>query len=252
MERSHPLLRCESLTKRFGGISASQAIDLDIRSGEVHAIIGPNGAGKSTLVAQLAGEIAPDAGRIFFQGDDITRWPAHQRARRGLVRTFQTTHVLREFSALDNAAIAVQSRLGVTYGFWRPARTNERLRVAAAAVLEQVGLDQRAAVLASELSHGEQRQLEIAMALALHPRVLLLDEPMAGVGRQETRLLVGLLHSLKKSYTIVLIEHDMSAVFALADRITVLVRGEVIASGAPEEIRVSAAVRAAYLGDGRH
>ncbi len=243
------LLQVVDLTKRFGGIVASDAIALDVGDRELHAVIGPNGAGKTTLLAQLTGEIAPDAGTIRFAGRDITAVPAWRRSALGLARSFQITSLFPDFTALDNAALAVQAHAGHSFRFWRDARRDPALREPAGAALERVGLAGRADVLASTLSHGEQRQLEIAMALATRPRMLLLDEPMAGMGPDESARLVALLRELKREVAVLLVEHDMAAVFALADRITVLVYGRVIASGAPEAIRASAEVRRAYLGE---
>jgi branched-chain amino acid transport system ATP-binding protein len=243
------LLEVQSLSRRFGGIMASDAIALDVRERELHAVIGPNGAGKTTLLAQLTGEIAPDAGSIRFAGRDITTVPAWRRSALGLARSFQITSLFLDFTVLDNAALAVQAHAGHSFRFWRDARREPELRGPARAALERVGLGGRADVLASGLSHGEQRQLEIAMALATRPRMLLLDEPMAGMGPDESARLVAMLRELKSQLAILLVEHDMEAVFALADRITVLVYGRVIASGAPEAIRASAEVRRAYLGE---
>jgi branched-chain amino acid transport system ATP-binding protein len=243
------LLQVEGLTKRFGGILASDNIGLDVAEGELHAIIGPNGAGKTTLIAQLSGERAPDAGTIRFRGEDITSAPMYSRSAMGLARTFQITSLFLDFSALDNVALAVQARDGHSFRFWRDARKEGELREPALAALERVGLGDRANRTASALSHGEHRQIELAMALAGKPRMLLLDEPMAGLGTDESARMVKLLRELKREYTILLIEHDMEAVFALADRISVLVYGRVIASGAPEAIRANKEVRDAYLGE---
>ena len=243
------LLQIEDLSKRFGGIVASDAITLDVARGELHAIIGPNGAGKTTLIAQLSGEIAPNTGRIRFDGRDITALPGWRRSQLGLARSFQITSLFLDFTALDNVALAVQAHAGHSFRFWRDARKEPELRQPARAALERVGLGHRADVIVANLSHGEHRQLEIAMALATRPRMLLLDEPMAGMGPEESARLVTLLRELKRELTILLIEHDMEAVFALADRITVLVYGRVIASGAPEAIRGNAEVRKAYLGE---
>jgi branched-chain amino acid transport system ATP-binding protein len=244
-----PLLQIRDLTKRFGGVLASDGISLDVPAGELHAVIGPNGAGKSTLIGQLAGEISPDAGRIFFNGLDITRLPTHRRSTLGLARSFQITSLFLDFTVLDNVALAVQAHAGHSFRFWRPARREAKLRQPARAALARVGLESRADVVCANLSHGEHRQLEIAMALAGAPRMFLLDEPMAGMGPDESARMIALLRELKREQTILLIEHDMDAVFRLADRITVLVDGRVIASGPPEEIRSDAAVRRAYLGN---
>jgi branched-chain amino acid transport system ATP-binding protein len=246
---SEPLLQVENLAKRFGGIVATDDLALTVAAGELHAVIGPNGAGKTTLIAQLSGQLAPDAGRVRFAGDDITALPMHRRSRLGLARSFQITSLFLDLSVLDNVALAVQAHAGHSFRFWRDARLETGLRQPARAALERVGLGHRADLTASALSHGEHRQLELAMALASQPRMLLLDEPMAGLGPEESARMVEMLRALKKELTILLVEHDMEAVFALADRITVLVYGRVIATGAPADIRANAAVRDAYLGE---
>jgi len=243
------MLEVRGLTKSFGALRASDGIDFDVRDGETHAVIGPNGAGKTTFIGQLAGDVRPDAGRIVFAGEDVTQLRAPRRARKGLARSFQITSVYNEFSALDNVALAVQARSGHSFRFWRDARRDAVLRAPARRLLDEVGLGGRADVLAANMSHGEHRQLEVAMALALEPQLLLLDEPMAGMGAEESQRMIGFLRTLKGRYSIVLVEHDMDAVFRLADRISVLVYGRVIATGAPEAIRASAEVRAAYLGE---
>ena len=237
------------MTKSFGALLATNAVDLDVIEGETHAIIGPNGAGKTTLIGQLAGDLRPDAGTIRFAGHDVTPLPAPTRSRLGLARSFQITSIFRDFAALDNVALAVQAHSGHSFRFWRPARAETVLRQPAQAILDQVGLGERAGVLAATLAHGEQRQLEIAMALASHPRLLLLDEPVAGMAADESQRMLRLLETLKRKVTIVLVEHDMDAVFALADWITVLVHGAVIATGTPDEIRSDREVRRAYLGE---
>jgi len=243
------LLRIEGLTKRFGGVVASDDIILDVKVGELHAIIGPNGAGKTTLIGQLSGEIVPNSGRIYFEGRDITALPVYSRSVLGLARSFQVTSLFRDFTALDNVALAVQAHAGHSFHFWRFARGESELRKPAIAALARVGLDHRADTVVASLSHGEQRQLELAMALASRPRLLLLDEPMAGLGPEESARMVETLRALKQELTILLIEHDMEAVFALADRITVLVYGRVIASGDSAAIRANPEVREAYLGE---
>src|SRR5256886_1535355 len=243
------MLEVRQLTKSFGALRATDGIDFDVRDGETHAIIGPNGAGKTTFIGQLAGNLRPDGGRIVFGGEDITRLPAPRRARKGLARSFQITSIYPEFSALTNVALAVQAHAGHSFRFWRDARRDAALLEAARRVLEDVGLSARANVLAANLSHGEQRQLEVAMALATRPRLLLLDEPMAGMGIEESQRMIAFLATLKARHTIVLVEHDMDAVFRLADRISVLVYGRLIATGAPEAIRASGEVRSAYLGE---
>jgi len=243
------LLRVQSLAKRFGGIVATDDLTLGIPEGELHAIIGPNGAGKTTLIAQLSGQLVPDSGRIYFGGSDITDVSMPSRSLLGLARSFQITSLFLELSVLDNVALAVQAHAGHSFHFWRNARREPELRDPARAALARVGLTTRADLPASAFSHGEHRQLELAMALASRPRMLLLDEPMAGLGPEESARMVSMLRDLKKELTILLVEHDMEAVFALADRITVLVYGRVIASGKPEDIRNNAQVRDAYLGE---
>jgi len=243
------LLATLGLVKRYGGLVATNGVSLAIETGELHAVIGPNGAGKTTLIAELAGEIAPDAGSIRYAGLDITARSVAERAAIGISRSFQITSIFREFSVLDNVALAVQARAGHSFRFWRPARRDPRLRDPARAVLTEVGLEARAELPAASLSHGEKRALEIAIVLATRPRLLLLDEPMAGMGPEDAAGMVRLLAGLKRRVTIVLVEHDMDAVFALADRITVLVYGRVIATGAPAAIRGDAEVRRAYLGE---
>ena len=246
---NEPRLRIANLTKRFGALVASDNLSLDIARGELHAVIGPNGAGKTTLIAQLTGQLKPDAGSIEFNGADITALATPARAALGLARSFQITSVLKEFTALDNVALAVQAHQGHSFRFWRAARGQTHLYDLARALLADVGLAKRAFVPAANLSHGEQRQLEIAMALAGDPSLLLLDEPTAGMGPDETAHMIAYLKTLKGRRTILLVEHDMDAVFALADRITVLVYGRAIASGTPQEIRANAEVREAYLGE---
>jgi branched-chain amino acid transport system ATP-binding protein len=243
------LLNIQGLTKRFGGVVASDNIVLDVAQNELHAVIGPNGAGKTTLIGQLTGEIAPDSGSIRFDGADITGLPVYRRSAMGLARSFQITSLFADFTALDNVALAVQAHAGHSFRFWREARKDAQLRPPARVALDRVGLGARADVVVANLSHGEHRQLEIAMALATKPRMLLLDEPMAGMGPEESARMVATLRELKRELTILLIEHDMEAVFALADRISVLVYGRVIASGQPAAIRANAEVRAAYLGE---
>ena len=243
------LLKIEGLHKRFGGVVASENIYLDVRPGELHAVIGPNGAGKTTLIGQLSGELAPDAGSIYFDGKDITALPTPSRSALGLARSFQVTSLFLDFTALANVAFAVQPNLGHSFHFWRDARNEPALIGPARAALARVGLENRADEIVANLSHGEHRQLELAMALANKPRLLLLDEPMAGLGPEESVRMVAMLRELKREFPILLIEHDMEAVFALADRITVLVYGRVIASGDRESIRANEEVRDAYLGE---
>ncbi|MGE5158342.1 MAG: ABC transporter ATP-binding protein [Gemmatimonas sp.] len=244
-----PLLRVDKLVRRFGGIIATDHVTLDVPRGELHAIIGPNGAGKTTLISQLTGHLMPHAGSIHLAGRDISRLPAYRRSALGLARSFQITSLLTDFTAADNVALAAQARAGHSFRFFADARKERGLREAAMAALERVGLAHRAGMLVSRLSHGEQRELELAVALATRPQLLLLDEPMAGLGVTESARMVKLLSDLRKEVTIVLVEHDMEAVFALADRISVLVYGRVIASGSPDEIRGNDEVKRAYLGD---
>jgi branched-chain amino acid transport system ATP-binding protein len=243
------LLRIENLVRRFGGIVATDNLSLDFIGGELHAIIGPNGAGKTTLISQLTGQLRPSAGAVRFAGEDITRLPAWKRSQLGLARSFQITSLLPDFTAADNVALAVQAGSGHSFRFFADARKEKPLREAAQSALARVGLGDRADVVVSRLSHGEQRELELAVALATKPRLLLLDEPMAGLGATESARMVKLLADLRREVTIVLVEHDMNAVFALADRITVLVYGRVIASDVPAAIRVNEEVKRAYLGD---
>jgi len=246
---AEPLLKVEGLIKRFGGVVATDNLHFDVAAGELHAVIGPNGAGKTTFVAQLAGQLRPDAGTIHFDGADITHLTSPQRSARGLARSFQITSIFRDFSALQNVALAIQAHDGHSFRFWRPASRDPALIDPAREILARVGLEARADVLGGNLAHGEQRQLEIAMALATKPKMLLLDEPMAGMGGDDSERMTKFLATLKKSYTILLIEHDMDAVFALADRITVLVYGRAIATGTPAAIRSNPDVRTAYLGE---
>ncbi len=243
------LLHVDNLSKSFGALHATDHVTLEVLPGETHAIIGPNGAGKTTLIGQLAGNLQPDSGHIRFAGEDITRLAAPARSRKGLARSFQITSVYRDFSALDNIALAVQAHSGSSFRFWRPARQDRALREPAQTILDDVGLGGRADVLAANLAHGEQRQLEIAMVLATKPRLMLLDEPMAGMGTDESQRMVRFLAALKGRHTMVLVEHDMDAVFALADRISVLVYGRIVATGTPAEIRANPDVRSAYLGE---
>jgi branched-chain amino acid transport system ATP-binding protein len=246
---AEPLLAIDGLTKSFGSLVVSDAISLEFAPGELHALIGPNGAGKTTLIHQLSGLMPSDAGRIRFDGEDVTRLDMASRARRGLVRSFQITSVLPAFSALENVALAAQVRAGSSFRFLAPAAGEEGLNATALAALQRVGLERRAHVGAGSLSHGEKRLLEIAIALATGPKLLLLDEPLAGLGQDETLASIGLLAELKRELTVILVEHDMEAVFALADRISVLTYGRVIATGSPAEIRANATVREAYLGE---
>ena len=242
------MLEVRALTKQFGALRASDGIDFDVAEGETHAVIGPNGAGKTTFISQLAGNLRPDSGRVRFAGADITALPAPRRARLGLARSFQITSVYPDFSVLHNVALAIQAHSGHSFRFWRDARSDPALIEPARKVLDNLGLGGRSDVLAVNLSHGEQRQLEVAIALATAPRLLLLDEPMAGMGIEVSQRMIALLASLKRRHTIILVEHDMDAVFRLADRISVLVYGRVIATDTPERIRANEEVRRAYLG----
>lgn len=246
---SRPLLEVRGLCKSFGALRASDGIDFEVAEGETHAVIGPNGAGKTTFISQLSGDLRPDSGTIRFAGEDVTALRAPARSRRGFARSFQITSIYPEFTAEDNVALAVQAHAGHSFHFWKPAFAQPALRDPARTCLDEVGLGGRARVLAANLSHGEQRQLEVAMALATRPRLVLLDEPVAGMGTEESQSMVALLAGLKGRQTMILVEHDMDAVFTLADRISVLVYGRIIATGTPQEIRANAEVRKAYLGD---
>jgi branched-chain amino acid transport system ATP-binding protein len=247
-EMTDPLLRIINLSKNFGGVRATDNVSLDVLPGEIHAVIGPNGAGKTTLISQLSGLLQPDSGQILFKDRDITRLPAYSRAHVGIARSFQITSVFMDLTVADNVALAVQAHQGHSFRFWQPARIDLSLREPAHDLLRQVGIADRSAATAANLSHGERRQLEIAMALAGAPELLLLDEPMAGMGQEESTRMVAILKGLVNK-TMLLIEHDMDAVFALADRISVLVYGRIIATGQPEEIRNNEDVRHAYLGE---
>ena len=246
---AEPLLELKGLHKSFGALKASDGVDLTLKPGEIHALIGPNGAGKSTLIAQVAGWLRPDAGEIRLLGQEVSLLSVAARARLGLGRTFQVSSLASEFTALGNVVLALEARDGTAFRFWSPLKKDKRLRTEGREVLARVGLEERADLAVSALSHGERRLLEMALALALGPKLLLLDEPMAGLGPEGTRTLTSFLRALKDEAAILLVEHDMDAVFALADRISVLVYGRIIASGSPEEIRRSTPVREAYLGD---
>ncbi|MFT5004643.1 MAG: branched-chain amino acid transport system ATP-binding protein [Paracoccaceae bacterium] len=243
------LLQVRGLNKKFGGVTATDDVTLDVRQGELHAIIGPNGAGKSTLISQLCGGLKPDSGSVMFKGLDITNHAAHKRARLGITRSFQITSLVMGMSVLDNVALAVQAQDGHSFRFIKPARAIKHIRDEAMESLQQVGLQHRADDATSTLSHGEHRQMEIAIALASRAELMLLDEPMAGLGSEESGKLVAFLKTLKGQRTILLIEHDMDAVFALADRISVLVYGKIVATGSPDDIRNNDDVLHAYLGE---
>jgi len=244
------LLRIANLTKRFGSLAASDGLSLDVLDGELHAVIGPNGAGKTTLISQLFGEIVPDDGAIWFAGRNINALSTAERVRIGLARSFQITQLLLDYTALDNVALAVQAHRGHSFRFWANARRDRPVRERALETLARIGLERRADTAVSEMSHGEQKQLELAIALATRPRLLLLDEPMAGLGPAECATTVELLRGLKSETTILLVEHDMEVVFALADRISVLVNGRCVITGTAEDVRNDETVRTAYLGEG--
>jgi branched-chain amino acid transport system ATP-binding protein len=246
---AEPMLRVDGVSKRFGGLVAVDTVRLDVRAGEIHALIGPNGAGKTTLVHLLSGALAPDTGRVFFGGADVTTRAFHERVALGLARSYQVTSLFRAFSALDNVALAVQARSGSSLRFWTPVAAERALFDEARAILAEIGLAARADARAGHLSHGEQRSLEVGLALATRPKLLLLDEPMAGMGPEESERMIALIDALRARVTLLLIEHDMDAVFRLADRISVLVNGRVIATGQPDEIRANAEVKRAYLGE---
>ena len=243
------MLRLESVSKRFGGVVATDRVSLEVRPGEVHALIGPNGAGKTTLVGLISGALASDGGEILFEDRNITRMRQHDRVRAGLARSYQITSIFRKLSVLDNLALAVQARSGSSFSFWRPVTADRSLFDEARAIGAEIGLSAKLASLASTLAHGEQRALEVGLALATQPQLVLLDEPMAGMGPQESKAMIELIQKIRSRVTVLLVEHDMDAVFRLADRISVLVNGRVIATGAPAAIRADPEVRKAYLGE---
>ena len=243
------MLELRQLRRRFGGVVATDGVTLEVARGEVHALIGPNGAGKTTLIAQICGSLAPDSGRILFEGKDITGAPQHARVAAGLARSFQITSIFRRMTVLDNLALAVQARTGSSFSFWRPVAAEEAMFEEARALAGEIGLSGKLQSLAATLAHGEQRALEVGLALATRPRLLLLDEPMAGMGPEESQHMIALLERIRGSLTVLLVEHDMDAVFRLADRISVLVNGRVVATDVPERIKSDAEVRKAYLGD---
>ncbi|RFC63453.1 ABC transporter ATP-binding protein [Fulvimarina endophytica] len=246
---AEPILRVAGLRKSYGGLTVTDDVSLDLRPGEIHALIGPNGAGKSTLIGQICGSVMPDAGSVSFDGRDITRWNTAERARAGLGRTFQISTILPEFTALAHTMLAVQARQGTSFRFFRPTALDRSLRDPAMQALARVGLDGRAEIPAASLSHGERRRLEVALVLALGSKALVMDEPMAGMGSEGSRELTALLSQLRHETPILMVEHDMDAVFALADRISVLVYGRIVATGTPDEIRSDRLVREAYLGE---
>lgn len=243
------MLELKGLHKRFGGVVATDGVSLEVLRGEVHALIGPNGAGKTTLIGQIAGTTAPDAGEIRFLGEDITRKKQFQRVRAGLARSYQITSIFRRFSVLENLALAVQARSGSSFSFWRPVCAETALFDAARSIAAEIGLQEREDTTAGNLAHGEQRALEVGLALATSPRLVLLDEPMAGMGPEESQHMIALIERIRARVAVLLVEHDMDAVFRLADRVTVLVNGRVIATGTPDAIRANEEVRKAYLGE---
>ncbi len=243
------MLELRNVSKRFGGVVATDDVTLEVAHGEVHALIGPNGAGKTTLVGQISGMLPVDSGRIVFEGEDVSRCRAHARVRAGIARSYQVTSLFRRFSVLDNLALAVQARSGSSFSFWRPLAAETALAEEAREIAAQVDLQDKHDEPAGNLAHGEHRALEVGLALATRPRLLLLDEPMAGMGPQESARMIALVERLRSRLTVLLVEHDMDAVFRLASRISVLVNGRLIASGAPQAIRSDPEVRRAYLGD---
>ena len=246
---AEPLLRIESLCKSFGAVKACHDLSLEVHAGEIHALIGPNGAGKTTLLNQIAGDLTPDSGQIFLAGQDITHLPLYRRAPLGLARSYQITSVFANLSVEENMLLAIQAHHGHSFRLWGRGLKDPQLLAELGPALETVGLSERAEAIAGNLSHGEKKQLEVGMALSCKPQLLLLDEPMAGMGPGGSIELSKLIRKLKKEMTILLVEHDMEAIFSLADRITVLVYGEVVATGSVEEIRSNPAVRQAYLGE---
>jgi branched-chain amino acid transport system ATP-binding protein len=242
------MLRLEALSKRFGGVVATDRVSLEVAGGEVHALIGPNGAGKTTLIAQIAGSLASDAGEIHFLGKNLTGLKQHQRVRSGLARSYQITSIFGRLSVLDNLALAVQARSGSSFSFWRPVSDEKEIFDEAHVIVEEIGLLEKEHAVAATLAHGEQRALEVGLALATRPRLVLLDEPMAGMGPEESQRVIALIESIRSRITVLLVEHDMDAVFRLADRVSVLVAGRIIATGTPEAIKSDAQVREAYLG----
>ena len=243
------MLELSNVSKRFGGVVATDGVTLEVERGEVHALIGPNGAGKTTLIGQISGSLSSDKGSIVFGRVDITKAKQHERVRAGLARSYQITSIFKRFTVLDNLALAVQARSGSSFSFWHPVAKESALFDEARFVASQIGLEERIEAVASTLAHGEQRALEVGLALATRPKLVLLDEPMAGMGPEESQRMITLIGRIREQVTVLLVEHDMDAVFRLADRITVMVDGRVIATGKPEQIRLDAEVRRAYLGD---
>jgi branched-chain amino acid transport system ATP-binding protein len=243
------VLQLKNVSKRFGGVVAVDSLDLDVTAGEVHALIGPNGAGKTTLIGQISGSLQSDRGSIAFDGADITHAKPHDRVKAGLARSYQITSIFRRFSVLDNLALAVQARSGSSFSFWKPVEKETALFDEARVIGEQIGLAQKFGFIASTLAHGEQRALEVGLALATRPKLVLLDEPMAGMGPEESKRMIALISRMRAQVTVLLVEHDMDAVFRLADRISVMVNGRLIATDSPEKIRMNGEVRKAYLGD---
>ena len=243
------LLELSGIVKRFGGLAATDHVDFSVRRGEIHALIGPNGAGKTTLIHQISGALQPDEGRVRFAASDVTALSMHARVMAGLARSYQVTSIFKRFTVLDNVALAAQARAGSSLGFWRAATSERRLFDTARELLARVGVATRADAIAETLAHGKQRQLEVGLALATRPQLLLLDEPMAGMGPDESERMIALISGLRAQVSLLLVEHDMAAVFRLADRISVLVSGRVIATGSPQEIRADAEVKRAYLGE---
>jgi branched-chain amino acid transport system ATP-binding protein len=243
------VLQLRDVSKRFGGVVATDKVTLDVAQGEVHALIGPNGAGKTTLIGQISGSLGVDSGTIRFLDADVTRLKQHERVKAGLARSYQITSIFKRFSVLDNLALAVQARSGSSFSFWHPVAKEAGLFDEARTIADQMGLSEKTGALAATLAHGEQRALEVGLALATRPKLVLLDEPMAGMGPEESQRMIALIGRIRSNVTVLLVEHDMDAVFRLADRLTVLVNGRVIASGKPDHIRSHPEVRRAYLGD---
>ena len=243
------MLALSHVSKRFGGVVATDSVSLEVAPGEVHALIGPNGAGKTTLIGQISGSLATDSGRVSFEKTDITAWRPYERVRLGLARSYQITSIFKRFSVLDNLALAVQARSGSSFKFWKPVERETALFDEAGSIAAQVGLSRKLSAVGMELSHGEQRALEVGLALATRPKLVLLDEPMAGMGPEESQHMIALISRIREEVTVLLVEHDMDAVFRLADRISVMVNGRLIASDSPEEIKLNSDVRKAYLGD---